>query len=68
MRSKGKNTNEVKPISLMVKNRLFLTTVGEVAVLIEKPRFCYLRISHVNNEVEIPSSAKWFYMENIKYS
>ncbi len=55
--TEGKNTNEAKPISLMVKNpAIFNKSVGEVSALIENRDFVISRISHVNNEVEIPSS------------
>ena len=55
--TEGKNTNEAKPISLMVKNpAIFNKSVGEVSALIETRDFVISRISHVNNEVEIPSS------------
>lgn len=55
--TEGKNTNEAKPISLMVKNpAIFNKSVGEVSALIENREFVISRISHVNNEVEIPSS------------
>ena len=55
--TEGKNTNEAKPISLMVKNpAIFNKTVSEVSALIENRDFVISRISHVNNEVEIPSS------------
>lgn len=62
----GKNTNEAKPISLMVKNpAIFNKSVGEVSALIENRDFVISRISHVNNEVEIPSSTTVLY-ENDK--
>ena len=55
--TEGKNTNEAKPISLMVKNpAIFNKSVSEVSALIENRDFVISRISHVNNEVEIPSS------------
>lgn len=55
--TEGKITNEAKPISLMVKNpAIFNKSVGEVSALIENRDFVISRISHVNNEVEIPSS------------
>lgn len=55
--TEGKNTNEAKPISLMVKNpAIFNKSVGEVSALIENRDFVISRISHVNNDVEIPSS------------
>lgn len=55
--TEGKNANEAKPISLMVKNpAIFNKSVGEVSALIENRDFVISRISHVNNEVEIPSS------------
>ncbi|MGD9772420.1 MAG: putative transporter [Parabacteroides sp.] len=55
--TEGKNTNEAKPISLMVKNpAIFNKSVGEVSALIENREFVISRISHVNNDVEIPSS------------
>ena len=55
--TEGKNTNEAKPISLMVKNpAIFNKSVGEVSALIENRDFVISRISHVNNEVERPSS------------
>ena len=55
--TEGKNTNEAKPISLMVKNpAIFNKSVREVSALIENRDFVISRISHVNNEVEIPSS------------
>ena len=55
--TEGKNTNEAKPISLMVKNpAIFNKSVGEVSALIENRDFVISCISHVNNEVEIPSS------------
>ena len=55
--TEGKNANEAKPISLMVKNpAIFNKSVGEVSALIENREFVISRISHVNNEVEIPSS------------
>ena len=55
--TEGKNTNEAKPISSMVKNpAIFNKSVGEVSALIENRDFVISRISHVNNEVEIPSS------------
>ena len=55
--TEGKNTNEAKPISLMVKNpAIFNKSVSEVSALIENREFVISRISHVNNEVEIPSS------------
>jgi putative transport protein len=64
--TEGKNTNEAKPISLMVKNpAIFNKSVGEVSALIENRDFVISRISHVNNEVEIPSSTTVLY-ENDK--
>ena len=64
--TEGKNTNEAKPISLMVKNpAIFNKSVGEVSALIENRDFVISRISHVNNEVEIPSSTTVLY-ENEK--
>ena len=55
--TEGKNANEAKPISLMVKiPAIFIKSVGEVSALIENRDFVISRISHVNNEVEIPSS------------
>ena len=55
--TEGKNTNEAKPISLMVKNpAIFNKSVSEVSALIENREFVISRISHVNNDVEIPSS------------
>ena len=64
--TEGKNTNEAKPISLMVKNpAIFNKSVSEVSALIENRDFVISRISHVNNEVEIPSSTTVLY-ENDK--
>lgn len=54
----GKHPNEAKPISLVVKNpAIFNKSVGEISTLIDNREFVISRISHVNDEVEIPSSA-----------
>jgi len=54
----GKHPNEAKPISLIVKNpAIFSKSVGEISTLIDNREFVISRISHVNDEVEIPSSA-----------
>ena len=54
----GKHPNEAKPISLIVKNpAIFNKSVGEISTLIDNREFVISRISHVNDEVEIPSSA-----------
>lgn len=64
--TEGRLSNEAKPISLKVKNpAIFNKTVGEISTLLDHREFVISRVSHVNDEVEIPSASTILY-ENDK--